>query len=674
MDNIKTSILRALGQATDYYEASQQQNNENAYQYYNRERPGIIDDDVTEYFQGVVSSDVSDAVDHTLADIMPAFAASSPVEFIPNSPEDEIQTQIETQVVNNIFFQQSDGFVQLLTASQDALLRRIGVIEVQVYEKLSVQYLELENVDINILAQYTQDKDVEIQKINGEMVEDLQENVLSSTFTVELKKTTRVKQLYVDAFPPDELRLLPESEEVDLDNSQFVARVRLLTRSELVELGYDKDLVNDLPKYGTDTNIKPHKQRPNDFATSEDSTHRSNDKILTAFIYMRIDEDNDGIAELRRIVVAGNLPSGGEILEDKPTDYQPFAIGVPYLYAHRTYGTSLYDKLKQVQDIKSKVTRQLLTAGERAVRGRLGVVGQQVNMKDIRESMFGGIVRMTTPNGVVPIPVDRYPAEVAGLLDIADKQRKESGGSAVDKASEEILVGGDTAHGLERIMSAMEQLNSLVAKLLAETLLRQTYRKIHAMLKKHFTEPTSANVNNMWVTTTPAAWPTRQHIKAALGLTMGDRLRQAAAYDRLLVDHKELLSNGSTVVNDNTLYQLLIARANALALPTAYSFYIDPKSPEGQQAASAKQQAQQQAKQEAEQQSQLQFQMLGQIESIKAQSANNVQQLKNEIKGLELQLKQASDNNDLALQYDELQLKLIELNAKYDAEKVPDAL
>ena len=674
MDNIKNAILETFSRARNYYDTSLRENNEQAYKYYNGDLPGIIDCDVPEYFQQIVSPEVANVVDHTLADIMPAFAATSPVSFVPSGPEDEIQARVETQAVNDIFFQQSDGFVQLLTAAQDAMLNRIGCIEVQTNEKVEVEYITLENVTIDILSSYMQDPNVEISKINGELTEDVHEELLGSDLTVELKKTTTQKVLYIDAFPPGELRVLPECEEINLDEASFVARERVLRRSELIELGYDPEVVKGLPAYGADDSIKPYKQRKDDYSDDRTATHESNERIHTAFIYIRIDADNDGIAELRKVVAAGNLPHGGTILEDIPYNYQPFAIGVPYLYAHRVAGVSLYDKIKQVQDIKTKVTRQLLTAGERAVRGRLGVVGQQANIKDVQETMFGGIIRLTTPNGVVPIPTDRYPAEVADLLTQADVRRKESGGSAVDKASEEILVGGDTAHGLERIMSAMEQLNSLVAKLLAETLLRQVYRKIHYNLRQHFSGSTAVRVENNWVNTTPSDWPSRTYPVASLGLTMGDRLRQATSYERLIADHKELMKEGSTVVNEQTLYQLLVARANALILPSAYSYYVDPQSQEGQQAAQAKQQAQQEQQQREEQMARSQYELMLQIEQIKAQSATQVQMLRNEIKQLELQLDRTADNNDLALSYDELKLKLIELNAKFDAEKVPNAV
>lgn len=670
--DISSIIGKEFSRAREYYTNNIEQNNEDAFDYFNLKKPGIIDKDISESFQTIVSPDVSNAIEHTIADIMPAFASEVPVSFIADTLEDEKQAQIETQLVNNIFLQQSQGFVQLTTAIKDALLLRLGAVEVQVHKKAVVSYKKLQNVNISTLTSFMEESD-ELVEVNGEMIEDIDENVLSSQFDAIIRKTVNQKQLYIQAFPRNELLFNGDHEELDLDDARFVGRERLITASELITLGIDKTIVDDLPEYNQRGYDQPFKQR--DVYTDEaNATHESNKQIRVAFCYFFIDEDNDGIAERRKITIAGELESSPTILVDEPCSTQPFAVGVPFIYQHRVDGISLYDKIKQIQDINTKIIRQLLTAGERAVRGRVGVVGTQANMEDLRESIFGGIVRLTTPNGVVPLPADTYPAEVANLLAITGKQRTESGGSAIDKANEEVLIGGDTAHGLERIMSAMEQLNSLVAKILAETLLRQIYVKIHANLRQHFSEPISAKIEGNWITATPSDWPVRKNVTVALGLTMGDRLRQAQNYTMLIDEQKGLMEKGSILTTEKSMYQLLIARANALMVPHAQSYYVDPASQEGQQAA---QQRAEQQKQQQEQQQQVQLmnlQLLPQVESIKAQSSATVQMMKNELKELELKIKQIEGNKDLEFKYNELRLQLVELNAKYDAESVPNKL
>jgi hypothetical protein len=672
MDIVK-DVVKELTKAREYSEQLLSKNSRDAYAYFDGVEPKILDKDVQEYFQDIVSPDVANAVEHTLADIMPAFASETPVSFNPMGPEDEEQVRIETQLVNDIFIQQSNGFIQLTTACKNALLQRIGVVEVNTYEKAAVSYLKVEDATIDILVSL-KTEDTEIIELDGKAFDDdaeidsakMAELLDKDSFSATLRQTKIQKHLYIDAFPPNELFVNPDHEELDLDSARFVARERLLSRSELVQLGYDKELVAGLPDYSYNSTAKPHRQR--EYALTDTKM------VHVAFCYMLLDEDDDGIAERRRIVLAGNLTGTPTILEDEPAASQPYCIGVPFIYPHRVPGISLFDKIKQVQDIKTKVVRQLLTAGETAVRGRLGIVGNQVNINDVKDSIFGGMVRMTTPNGVVPIPTNPFPSEVFQLLTLMDQRRKESGGSAVDKASEEVLIGGDTAHGLERIMSAMEQLNSLMAKVLAETLLRQIYTKIHYNLRTNFSQPIAAKVQGNWITATPSSWPERQHVSVALGLTMGDRLRQAQSYTQLIAEQKELMQQGSILVDEKKMYRLLVARANALMVPNAHTYYTDPASPEGQQAAQARTQSAQQKNQQDMQVQMMNMELLPRVEQIKAEGSANVQMLKNQMEQLSLKFDQQLEYDKLAKDYDALRLQLVELNAKYDAEQVPDSL
>jgi hypothetical protein len=675
--DLKTIIAREFSAAKTYYTNNFASNEEEALDYFNGEKPGEIDTDIKEVFTKIVSPDVANAVEHTLADIMPAFSSEAPAIFVPTSKDDEIRAQIETTFVNDVFLQQSNGFIKLTTAVKDAFIRKIGVVEIQTYEKTVVQYQKLEKTNAEVLStllreSQNQNDTVEVAEINGKTEYD--PTVLDSTFSATIKRSQKQRQLYIDVFPPDELLFSDDAEEPNLDNCRFVARERLLRVSELIELGYDRTTVEKLPPYSQTTSIgsKPHNR---DIQVDRDNeTHISNREVRVAFCYMLIDTDDDGIAERRKIVIAGDLESSPKILSNEPCSMQPFAVGVPFVYPHRVRGISLFDKIKQIQLIKTKVLRQLLTAGEQAARGRLGVVNNMANVVDLEASIFGGYVRLTSPNGVVNLPNPPFPSDVAQLLNIMDKERKESGGSAIDKADETMLIGGDTAHGLERIMSAMEQLNSLIAKTIAETLVRQIYVKIHSNLRQHFLGEMNLQQGGNWITATPSTWPVRNNVKISLGLTMGDRMRMAQNYTMLLNEQKEMLEKGSILTTEQNMYALLIARANALMIPNAHGYYTDPRSPEGQQAVQARTVQQQQQQQLLMQEKLMNLELLPKVEAIKAQGAATVQQLKNDV---ELQKMQSEMNKaiaELSVKYSELGLKLTELNAKYDGEEVPDTV
>ena len=94
--------------------------------------------------------------------------------------------------------------------------------------------------------------------------------------------------------------------------------------------------------------------------------------------YLKTDFDDDGIAELRRIVY-----SGSEILYNEPCDYVPFYSICPYPMPHKFFGQSLADRAMDIQLIKSTVTRQMLDNLYLTNNARVGAVEGQVNLDDL---------------------------------------------------------------------------------------------------------------------------------------------------------------------------------------------------------------------------------------------------------------------------------------------------
>ncbi len=95
----------------------------------------------------------------------------------------------------------------------------------------------------------------------------------------------------------------------------------MMTRSELVAMGFDKDLVDSLES-GDTLEFSPDRiarysrgEQPNSMGSQDQSM-----EVVEVYeCYIKVDYNNDGIAELRRIVYASN-----EILEDEECDYIPF--------------------------------------------------------------------------------------------------------------------------------------------------------------------------------------------------------------------------------------------------------------------------------------------------------------------------------------------------------------
>ena len=427
-----------------------QSNQEQATDYFYGRLPSPPVGDGASQMSDFVSTDVADAVESVLAEIVPAFSGQSPVEFVPVSHEDEAQADLETRAVNHTATT-CGSFMAINMAGKDALLRRAGVIKVWWEEKTTVRY-EKVDASIEALPQMLQEGPDETVEFAEADMDEMTGNVVGS-----IRRYTKKGKPRIAAVPRDEFLISVDATNPNADEARFVGHQRPVSRSYLVELGFDRELVEDLrSETGAESMARWARYRDYGEALSK-SPDASTEQVIVVEGYYHIDFDGDGIAELRRIVTGGGSEGTDELLINEPWDQQPFCIGVPYLGIYSWDGVSLFDKLKSVQDVKTSLTRDLLDATKRNVRQRIGAVEREVNMDDLLSSVMGGVVRMKGPNALVPVPDVQVPPALFNVLQYMDEVRKDKGGGAIDSAAQVNALAGDTAHGLERMMRRLSR-------------------------------------------------------------------------------------------------------------------------------------------------------------------------------------------------------------------------
>ncbi len=620
----------------------------------------------------VVSTDVMDAVLATMAEIMPSIGAQQLGQFQPLGPEDEAQADAESRVVNHVILGVGGGFMAFTQAIQDALLRRTGAVKVYWDERTEVTYDSHQDVPLPGAVQLLQPQreGEQVALAGADYALDLMGGVpMDGSGSLLIKRTRTVRRPRVQAVPQDELIVNRDHTNLDYDEARFVAHQRVMSASDLVALGIDRELVASLPSYDTDTTNTVRIARKRSEAESEYETGDSSTKpILFTEAFYRIDRDGDGIAELRRVRLAGESGSL-TLIDDEPWDVQPFAVGAPYIAPFSASGISLYDRLRWIQDIKTDLVRKVLDAGTRNLTQRVGVLERMVNYNDLTTSVMGGAVRMKQAGAVFPLPEVQLPPTSFNLLELADKMRREKGGAAIDTAMQAQQVAHDTAHGLERTMTAIEQVNAMVARNFAETLISQVYRKMHRLLRKHWPGVIQSRIGGQWRQQVPAHWPERDDVAVTIGMTTGERMRMAQVLGGVIGQQLQAMQMGQdgVLVGLPQLYNALIDFARASGLQAPEQYWVDPDSPQAQQAAQQKAQAAQQQAAAQAQAAQAQVQALQSIETIKAQARIADAQIS-------AQVQMQKQDIDAELKYADLRLKLVDMNAKYDSEPVPDTM
>jgi hypothetical protein len=645
-DELLKAIREELDGATQSNEA---QDFEEAVDYFDAKLPAPMDDDSETEYSDVVSEDVRNAVEATMAEILPGFYGDSPVMFMPNGPNDERQAAQETHAVNHVFLTSNKGYVVLARSIKDALLKRSAVAKVYWDARKEVRGSRLKNQppEMQMAVQATLDKEITKIYINGD-----------GTIDMDIVETINVGKPVVQWVPADELLVNADHDDVSLDSARLVAWRREVLSSDLIAAGFNPDLVDGLSDF-TGTEMKP--------GELSKASHKSNRRIVIVESYYKVDYDGDGIAETNLVVTGGSQDGDQKLLYIEPVPEQPFAHGVAYFSTNSWRGYSLFDRLKSIQDYKSDMMRQILDAGWRNLRQRIGVLERMVNMDDMRDSIKGGLVRIKDPNAVVPFDEVRLPPQIFSILDMLDKQRRESGGGAIDSAPNAQEMGADSAHGVERIMSAIEQTDAAVAKNIAETLVVDIYQKLHRVLRSNWQGVITTRMEGTWMEQVPQQWVERTDVSIAVGLSTGTRLRNAQMLAQVIEKQDMAMQAGmaGTLIGEKQMYLARVDSARMAGIPHPEKYWVDPESPEAKDAARQKAESARQQAMAAQQQAQQQMELMYRIEEMKAKTG----QMETQIKAQADQYK--ADLSHIEKTIDQ-RLKLIELNAKFDEEEVPN--
>ena len=248
--------------------------------------------------------------------------------------------------------------------------------------------------------------------------------------------------------------------------------------------------------------------------------------------------------------------------------------------------------------------RKTLDNAESLINQRVTVVPSQVNMDDVLSSRPNGVVRAKRTDAVSPWPLQNLGDTGFKMLGYMDKMRKEAGGAQLDLGTQENMpVQGQTAHGMERWMSSQEQLSYMMIKNYANTLVKGMYRIMHTLLREFMPEKLTYKYKGQMIAMEPGTWPERPRVTINIQLSMAERQRQYMILGDIIEKQKELMSSGfnGVLANTQTLYQAQADQAKIAGF-NPEKYWIDPNSPQAQQAAQQNQQAAEQAKLEEQQQ------------------------------------------------------------------------
>ena len=549
----------------------------------------------------VVSRDFRAATKKVLPAIVRTILGSDKVvEFAPVGEGDEPKAEQATDYMNSVVLLETNGHAEIHDAVHDALRLRNGLLKWWWDETTDIRVTRHSGLDQAAFAELAKDDDVEVLEYG---------KADDGTISATLRRKFVRKSARLACIPNEEFFISPDA--LCIEDATFVAHNQKLKRYQLVAMGYDKETVAELKSH-TGNNDQ---QSERDTRTGKHDASRRADQIKDAQeidyweCFVRLDADDDGIAELRRVVFAGGW-SATEMLENDYADEAPFSDVVIERKPHEWEGRALFDDVEDIQRVKTVLTRHTLDnlywqnnqqpiIQEDSVTNPDSVYNPKFGMPI---KVRGGTdVRAAIGYNTVPF-IANHSFEMLAYMDDMLTDR-----TGISDAS-----GGLPADALQNMTAKasaiFEQQSLSQIDLMVRTVaegLRRAFRGMLKLIIQHQDKARTVRLRDQWIEFDPRSWNADMDASVNVGLGAGTRERDMLAMQLVMTMQEKLLAGfgpDNPFVKPDNLYNAAskYIEAAGLRTPSLYITRPDPAEVQQKLQAAASQPSPEQVKAEAQ--------------------------------------------------------------------------
>ena len=474
----------------------------------------------------VVSTDFADAVEQIMPSLMRIFTSSDKyVRYAPRTAEDVDRAEQLTDYVNYIINNDNDGYRIMYNWFKDSLMFKLGVVKYCWDETSTVQEEEYEGLTEEELALLLANPDIEVIERQENFMTAInefgEEMQIVQDYDLKVKITKKSGKIKIENVPPEEFLFNRRAK--SLEDCYFMCHKTTMSVSDLVSMGYDRKLIEDNAGM-IDGDIDEERQRRFEDLESQSGTDPvdpSQHEVVVHDITMKVDFDDDGVAEMRRILSIGD--GGDVILENDVVDFIPFAVISPILMPHRLVGRSLFDLTQDLQTIKSTLLRQYLDSTYHSVLPRMVAVEGQVNLDDLLDGTAGGIIRTRTAGAVQQLSTNGVGGEIQPLMQYLDQVKtSRTGISEASQGLDPSVLQSTTASAVSATVRGSQQKLESYARTIAETGVKDLFKGILHLVSTYQQQERIVRLRNEFIAIDPQEGSSGFDVIVNVGLGTAD--------------------------------------------------------------------------------------------------------------------------------------------------------
>ena len=476
---------------------------------------------------------VSSIVDTSTTETVEAFSAilsdlflnnQRLARFVPynDSPGAYKNAKDASLLVNYCLFKQNNGWEILESWMKCALLWKNGIIRWDYVEDYEYIFEEYEKITQPRLDEILSEDDVEI-------VGDLQfENDIDTQgeselvyVDVRLRRKINKSKVKLELIPPESFRISREASSIE--NAEFVGLQSTYTRSEMRKMwpemseslseddwnALGSENWNGTSRYSED--IAARKlvtgQEYWQGSTSIDLTPlEANREVTVTECWLRVDRDGDGIAELKRFIIAGT-----HVLLEEDVDMIPLASLSPINIPFEFYGLSIAD-----------FTRSSTLASTAILRGFVEntyLTNYSPKLADPNVVDFSALQNMK-PKQIIPTngnPAGAVSAMVpeamsTGTVPLLEhlqmiKEQATGMSKAAQGLNDTLYVSGNSEQKLAAVQSASQKRIQQIARRFAETGFKRLCLGVYHTMRRCMNEKISCKIAHSFSDINPSELP-----------------------------------------------------------------------------------------------------------------------------------------------------------------------
>jgi hypothetical protein len=567
----------------------------------------------------VQATDVSDMVEALMAQMTPMLTKETLVRFEAAGEEDENAAQEETEFVRYLIGASTENYLEVTSAVKDSLMLKNGWIHVYVdVEEWNESYTRKNIAEFQIQKETEQSNNEESIKVTN--IEDSKDG---EGFDVSFKRFVHKRRLVIQSVAPENMIWSEDHSRQDLEGIRLLAERKYLTRSELRKLDYPAAVVDKLASTEPSLGANSARRNQGGQQSSLNSADSSQEFVETWVVHAHLDIDEKGIAHLWRIHYAD-----AEILKKEKVDWVPYATGCPFPTPHRLDGQSIYDKLKQNQDMGTGIYRLFMDNVALMNRPRLVYNPNRTEEDDVLNARPGGGIRSKDPmQGVSQLQTNDMGGPLISAMQWLDSKRSERAGASLDLHAADLQLAGHNIgqQGAERQIALKEMLAGHMTANLANTLFKNMFLLVHKTVREYMPGELNAKIAGKWLQTDATQWQERKKVLVATGLTQTEKGVRMSTLSAVIQQATAMIQQGQEgiLADKPGLYNALMDWCRAANLSNPEQYWVDPESEGAQQAMQQQQEQQAQQAEQAKEMQQMQmdiFTLQQQLEKYKTDS------------------------------------------------------